>query len=132
MNAFLWVLQLLLAAAYLAHGWLLLSPPANLVEQINASIPRALRLFLGTAEVAASAGLVLPGVTRILPWLVPCAAAGLIPVMMGATVLHLSRGEFSSAATTVVLLVLVTFVAYMRWRVAPIRPRNVVRREVRG
>ena len=126
-NIFLWVLQLLLAAAYLAHGWLLLSPPADLVEQIKASIPTALRVFVGVAEVLAAAGLVLPGLTRIAPWLTPLAAAGLIPIMIGATVLHLLRGEFASAAITAVLLVLVSFVAYMRWKVAPIRPRTVAR-----
>ena len=126
-SIFLWVLQFLLAAAYLAHGWLLLSPPVHLVELIKASIPTALRIFLGVAEVAAAAGLTLPGLTRIAPWLTPLAAAGLIPIMIGATVLHLMRGEFSSAATTAVLLVLVSFVAYMRWKVAPIRPRTVAR-----
>jgi uncharacterized membrane protein YphA (DoxX/SURF4 family) len=126
-NILLWVLQLLLAAAYSAHGWLLLSPPANLAAQIKSSIPTVLRLFLGVAEVMAAAGLVLPGLTRIAPWLTSLAAAGLVPIMIGATVLHLSRGEFSSAATTAVLLVLVTFVAYMRWRVAPIRSRTVAR-----
>lgn len=127
MNVFLWGLQLLLAAAYLAHGWLLLSPPPDLAEQIKTSIPTALRLFLGAAEVMAAAGLVLPGLTRIAPWLTALAAGGLIPIMIGATVLHLWRGEFASAATTAVLLVLVTFVAYMRWRVAPIRSRTVAR-----
>jgi hypothetical protein len=35
------------------------------------------------------------------------------------------RGEVSSAITTLVLLAMATFVAYMRWRVAPIRPRRV-------
>jgi hypothetical protein len=35
------------------------------------------------------------------------------------------RGEVSSAITTLVLLVMATFVAYMRWRVAPILPRRV-------
>jgi len=126
-SVFLWVLQLLLAAAYLAHGWLLLSPPADLVEQIKASIPTALRVFLGVSEVLAAAGLVLPGLTRIAPWLTPLAAAGLIPIMIGATVLHLWRAEYSSAATTAVLLVLVIFVAYMRWKVAPIRSRTAAR-----
>lgn len=124
-NILLWVLQLLLAAAYFAHGWLLLSPPADLAAQIKSSIPTALRLFIGVTEVMAAAGLVLPGLTRIAPWLTPLAAAGLIPIMIGATVLHLSRGEFSSAATTAVLLVMVTFVAYMRWKVAPIGTRTV-------
>jgi len=38
---------------------------------------------------------------------------------------HLARSEWSSAATTVLLLLMATVVAYMRWRVAPIRPRTV-------
>jgi uncharacterized membrane protein YphA (DoxX/SURF4 family) len=124
MNIVLWVLQCLLAVAYLAHGWLLLSPPASLIDQINAAMSPALRIFIGLAEVCAAAGLVLPGITRIGTWLTPLAAAGLIPIMIGATVHHVSRGETSSAVTTAVLLVLVTFVAYMRWRVAPIRSRT--------
>jgi uncharacterized membrane protein YphA (DoxX/SURF4 family) len=123
MNVALWVLQGLLAVAFLLHGWLLLSPPANMVEQMNASIPPAFRIFLGVAEVLAAIGLTLPGITRIRPRLVSWAAAGLMIVMVGATVLHLTRGEYSSAATTAVLLVALTFVAYMRWKVKPIFPR---------
>ena len=73
--------------------------------------------------VLAAVGLTLPGITRIQPWLVPFSAAGLMFVMISATVFHLTRGEVSSAVTTAVLLVLLTFVAYMRWRVMPIRPR---------
>jgi uncharacterized membrane protein YphA (DoxX/SURF4 family) len=123
MNVALWVLQSLLAVAFLLHGWLLLSPPANMVEQMNASIPPAFRIFLGVAEVLAAIGLTLPGIMRIRPRLVSWAAAGLMIVMVGATVLHLKRGEYSSAATTAVLLVALTFVAYMRWKVKPIFPR---------
>jgi hypothetical protein len=84
----------------------------------------AFRLFLGVAEVLAAIGLTVPGLTRILPWLVPTAAAGLMIVMIGAITLHVSRGEVSSAITTTVLLALLTFVAYMRWRVRPILPRT--------
>jgi DoxX-like family len=125
MNNLLWVLQVMLALAFFAHGCLLLFPPAAMVDQMNASLPRWFQLFLGVAEVLAAVGLTLPGVTRIQPWLVPCAAAGIMFVMICATVFHLVRGELSSAATTVVLLAVATFVAYMRWRVAPIRPRRV-------
>jgi hypothetical protein len=50
MNIVLWVLQALLAIAFFAHGLLFLSPPAELVEQINASLPRWFQLFLGVAE----------------------------------------------------------------------------------
>jgi hypothetical protein len=125
MNILLWVLQVLLALAFFAHGWLFLFPPAAIVDQINAALPRWFQLSLGVAEVLAAVGLTLPGLTRIQPWLVPCAAAGIMIVMMCATPYHLMRGEVSSAAVTAALLAIATFVAYMRWRVAPIRSRRV-------
>jgi uncharacterized membrane protein YphA (DoxX/SURF4 family) len=125
MNSLLWVLQVLLALAFFAHGCLFLFPPAAMVEQMNAALPRWLQLLIGVAEVLAAIGLTLPGFARIQPWLVSWAAAGLMIVMICATVFHLMRGEVSSAITTFVLLAVVTFVAYMRWRVAPIRPRGV-------
>jgi uncharacterized membrane protein YphA (DoxX/SURF4 family) len=124
MNILLWVLQLLLALAFLAHGWLFLSPPAAMVEQMNATLPRWFQLFLGVAEVLAAIGLTLPGLTGIKPWLVPCAAVGIMIVLMSATVFHFVRGEISSAIITLVMLVLATAVAYLRWRVAPIRART--------
>ena len=124
MNVALWILQSLLAVAFLAHGWLFLFPPASMVELMNAVIPPAFRIFIGVAEVLAAVGLTLPGITRILPPLVPCAAAGLMIVMIPATVLHLARGEYGSAAATAVLLVVLAFVAYMRWKVKPISPRT--------
>jgi hypothetical protein len=62
----------------------------------------------------AAVGLTLPGITRVQRWLVPAAAAGLMIVMASATIFHLTRGEMSSAITTILLFVLVTFVAYMR------------------
>jgi hypothetical protein len=126
LNIILWLLQVLLAMAFLAHGWLFLSPPATMVEQMNAAIPPALRIVIGLAEVLAAIGLILPAVTRILPSLVSAAAAGLTVVMICATVFHIARGELSSAAITAVLLALVTFVAYMRWQISPIRARRVV------
>jgi hypothetical protein len=46
-------------------------------------------------------------------------------VMICATIFHLTRGEVSSAVTTVVLLAIATLVAYTRWRVAPIQARRV-------
>jgi len=124
MNIVLWVLQVLLAIAFFAHGLLMLTPPAAIAEQMNAVLPRWFQLFIGVAEILAAIGLTLPGMTRILPWLVTWAAGGIMIVMISATVFHLSRGEIASAATTVVLLLLATFVAYMRYRVLPIRARR--------
>jgi putative oxidoreductase len=120
MNILLWVLQALLAAAFLAHGLLFLAPSPQIAAQINAALPRWFQLFVGVAEVLAAVGITLPGLTRIAPWLVAWAAVGIMIVTASATVFHLSRGEMSSAATTFVLLTMATFVAYMRHRVMPI------------
>jgi uncharacterized membrane protein YphA (DoxX/SURF4 family) len=124
MNIVLWIVQVLLAVAFFAHGWLFLSPPAAVAEQMNAMLPRWFQLFLGVAEVLAAVGLILPGLTRILPWLVTWAAGGIMIVTVSATALHLVRGEMSSAAITLVLLIMAAFVAYMRQRVVPIRARG--------
>jgi hypothetical protein len=124
MNGLLWVLQVLLAVVFCAHGLLFLFPPASVVEQMNALLPRWFQLSLGIAEILAAAGLTVPGLARVQVWLVPAAAAGIMAVMIGATILHVARAEVSSAIITFVLLAMATFVAYERWRVVPIRPRR--------
>jgi uncharacterized membrane protein YphA (DoxX/SURF4 family) len=124
MNITLWVLQILLALAFLAHGVMFLAPPADIAVLMNAMLPRWFQVFLGVAEVLAAIGLTLPGLTRILPGLVPAAATGVMVVLVSATALHLWRAEFSSAVTTAVMLLMATAVAYARWRVVPIAPRR--------
>jgi len=124
MNIVLWILQILLAVAFFAHGCLFLVPPAAIAEQLNASLPRWFQLFLGVAEILAAVGLTLPGLTRILPWLVTWAAVGIMIVMVSATIFHVARGEMSSAIVTLVLLAMASFVAYQRQRVRPIQPRR--------
>jgi uncharacterized membrane protein YphA (DoxX/SURF4 family) len=123
MNIILWLVQVLLALAFLAHGVMFLNPPPEIAVQMDASLPRWFQLFLGVAEVLAAVGLILPGLTRIKPALVPAAAAGIMIVTVSATALHLWRAEYSAAGTTLVLLILATFVVIGRWRHRPIQPR---------
>ena len=59
-----------------------------------------------------------------MPGLIPLAAVGLLPIMVGATVVHVQRAEHSSAVITAILFALLAFVAYQRWRVRPILPRR--------
>jgi len=124
MNVLLWVLQVLLALVFIAHGLLLLMPPPEIAAQMVMSLPRAFWVFLGVAEIAAAIGLTLPGLARVKPWLVAWAAGGIMIVMISATGYHIVRGEISSAAVTFVLLLMATFVAYMRLRVMPIAARR--------
>jgi hypothetical protein len=99
-------------------------PPAAMVAMIDASIGPVQRVFIGVAELLAAAGLILPGLTRILPVLTSLAAAGLMIVMASATVFHLMRSETASAISATIILGLVTVVAYARWKIAPIAARR--------
>ena len=94
-----------------------------------AELPRPFWLFLGVAEVLAAVGLMLPGITRILPWLVPSAAAGVMVVMIAATLWHIAGAEYSSAPITLVLLAMATFTAHGRSTRAA---RLVLARGLRG
>ena len=124
MNLVLWILQVLLAAAFFAHGWMMLAPPPEIAAQMNAMLPRWFSLFIGVSEVLAAIGLTLPGLTRIHPWLVTWAAVGIMIVMVSASVLHVARNEIPQALITLLLLAMATFVAYARHRLVPIRARG--------
>jgi uncharacterized membrane protein YphA (DoxX/SURF4 family) len=119
MRAVVWVFQIVLALAFLAHGLLLLFPPAEVAAQMTASLPRWFWLFLGVAEVLASIGLTLPAMTRIHRWLIAWAAVGIMLVMISATAYHVARHEISSAATTLVLLAMAVMVFRVRRRDYP-------------
>lgn len=119
MHIILWILQILLAIAFAAHGWLFLSPPAEMVEAMNASISQTLRIFIGVTEVLAAIGLIVPGMVRAGPILTVLAGVGLMIVLASATLLHLGRSELSEALITIILLMIVSFVTHMRWKIRP-------------
>jgi uncharacterized membrane protein YphA (DoxX/SURF4 family) len=84
----------------------------------------ALHTIIGVLEILGGAGLVLPALTRIQPRLTPLAAAGLALVMVGAAVWHITRGEFPNIGINVANFVMLAFLAYGRWRLAPIEDRG--------
>jgi uncharacterized membrane protein YphA (DoxX/SURF4 family) len=116
MNIFLWILQIALAVMFAMHGWLFLAPPPEMADAIISAYPPPVRYLIGISEVLGALGLLLPGITRIMPILTVWAATGLAIVVALATGYHLTRGEFSSAGVTALLCVAAAFVAYMRWK----------------
>ena len=87
------------------------------------AMPASFIWFIGGVEILGGLGLLLPGVLRIRPGLTPLAAAGLVIIMIGATVLTLAAGAFAVALISLVVGLLAAFVAYGRWRLAP-HPRR--------
>lgn len=123
----LWLVQGLLAAAFLLVGWThAFSPIAVAIARAPwaASLPVALLRFIGVAELAGAVGVLLPSATRVRPNLTPLAASGLATVMLLAIPFHLLRGESPEIVINLVLGALAAFVAWGRARRAPIAPRR--------
>ncbi len=87
-------------------------------------LPGLLVRFIGGCEVLGALGLILPGLLRIRPGLTPLAAAGLVIIMIGATVLTFAGDGVMPALFPLVVGILAAFVAYGRWRLAPHRGRQ--------
>lgn len=118
MNVFLWILQGLLAAAFLAAGVMKSTQPkeklAANMSWVNDFSARTVKL-VGVLELAAAVGLILPALTGIAVILTPLAAVGLVVVMILAAVYHARKGEYSSIGVNAVLLILAAIVAWGRF-----------------
>ena len=116
----LWIVQGLLALLFLFAGVMKFIMP---IEEMTRDIqmPAAFLRFIGVAEICGGLGLILPSLLRIRPGLTPLAAAGLVIIMTGATIVSLMIGPVALAAMPFVVGLLAAFVAYGRWKLAPIR-----------
>lgn len=127
-NVVLWVGQVAVAGLFGMAGLTKLTTPTpELIEMgmgFASRLPEGSRFFVGGVEVLGAVGLILPAALRILPWLTPAAAAGLVLTMIGATLDHAVAGEVGPAGFTVVLGVFCAALAFGRARLAPIQPRG--------
>ncbi|MFN8637100.1 MAG: DoxX family protein [Chloroflexota bacterium] len=114
MNVALWIVQILLALAYLGFGGMKLMLPA---EQLAAGspVPVTFMRFIGVCEVLGAFGLILPWMLGIRPMLTPLAAVGLTIVMVGAVVITVMTMGVMPALLPLVLGLLDAFVAWGRW-----------------
>ncbi len=122
----LWVVQALLGAAFLMAGFTKATQPMDmLAAQMpwTAVVGEGMTRFIGISEVLGAVGLILPALTRIKPKLTALAGAGLVTVMVLAMGFHLARGEMMALPINGVLAALAAFVAWGRFRAAPIAPR---------
>jgi hypothetical protein len=119
MHRLLWVLQVLLALLFLfAGGTKLVMSAAELTGQTP--IPVGFLRFIGLMEILGGLGLVLPGMLHVRMALTPVAAAGLSIIMIGAVVVTIQTMGLALAALPLVIGMLALFVAYGRWRLAPL------------
>ena len=126
MNMVAWVLQIVLAVAFLLHGLLFTVAYGPVAKRSEArgrppsSMAPAFRQFIGVAELAAALGLTVPPAVHLFPWLAPLAAAGLVLVMVGAAIFHARKSEFPAAAVTLIIGGLAAVTVFLRWQVVPL------------
>ncbi len=126
MHIALWIVQVLLAAAFGMAGFMKATTPnAELAAMMPwvSDAPVFVPLLAGVSEIAGAVGLILPAALRFKPGLTPLAAIGLLAVMVLATLMHASRGEFESLPVPLSLAALAAFVAWGRIKRAPIAPK---------
>jgi uncharacterized membrane protein YphA (DoxX/SURF4 family) len=120
MNIALWTLQILLGLLFVfAGGMKLVMPVEEMTKQI--ALPGAFLRFIGVAELLGGLGLVLPGFTGIRPGLTPLAAAGLVIIMIGATVIGFMISGVTGALLPLAVGAALVFITYGRWRLMPLR-----------
>ena len=123
MNIALWILQGFLATIFLIAGGIkvikskdeLKALGGEKMNWVDSTSAISVKL-IGTLEVLAAIGLILPQLTGIMPGLVPLAALGLVSTMIGAMIIHQLRGEGPKAIMPVVILLLMAaFTTYGRF-----------------
>jgi uncharacterized membrane protein YphA (DoxX/SURF4 family) len=116
----LWIVQGLLALLFLFAGVMKFKMSVEeMTQQIQ--LPGLFLRFIGVCEILGGLGLILPSLLRIRPRLTPLAAACLTIIMIGATVISLMIGGVAMAVAPFVVVLLLVFVAYGRWKLVPIR-----------
>ncbi|HMR84198.1 MAG TPA: DoxX family protein [Niabella sp.] len=121
----LWVVQVLLAAAFGMAGFMKTTAPIEQLAQGGMSFVNSYGVgmvrFIGISELLGAIGLILPAALRIKPALTPLAAVGIAIIMVLACIYHISNSEPFMPAT--VLLALAVFVAWGRYKKAPVLPK---------
>jgi hypothetical protein len=120
----LWVAQVLLALGMASAGIIKLVWPDADLEAAYPLFPAVFIRFIGVCEILGAIGVVVPAALRIRPELTPLAAAGLAIIMGGAVISTIMMGAASMIAMPLILFLLAVFVAYGRWKLAPIAPRD--------
>jgi hypothetical protein len=111
----LWVVQVLLALAFVSAGAIKLISPDEVLTAWY-PFPAAFIRFIGVCELLGAVGLILPGLLRIRQGLTPLAAAGLAIIMAGAVATTLTIGGGMAALMPLALGLLAVFVAVGRAR----------------
>ncbi len=112
-NVLLWILQGLLSVLFLFAGVAKLAMPVEALTSLT-GLPGLFMKFIAVAEMAGGLGLVLPHLLHLRHSLIPLAAAGLVPIMIGAVLMTIAKQGVAPATFPLVIGLLLTLVIRYR------------------
>lgn len=118
MDIFIWVLQWILAVAFVAAGLMKVVVP---IDKLSQNMPWVVTVkpgtvrFIGVAEFLGGLALVLPMLTGIAVILTPIAASALALVMLLAAITHFRTNDAKGSIPSIVLFVLTVIIAIARF-----------------
>ena len=120
-NRVLWVLQWIFGLYFIGYGVMHFVVPVGLPELLDwmYDLDPTLHYVSGVAEIIGGLGLILPGLTGVMPELTSWAAVGLGLVMVGAMIYHAGRGEIINISLNVVVAAVMAYIAYGSWALSP-------------
>ncbi|HEX6299376.1 MAG TPA: DoxX family protein [Acidimicrobiia bacterium] len=123
MHRRLWALQIVVGLFFIFLGILHFVVPEGLPSQLEwmYDLSTPVHYVTGVAEIMGGLGLILPGLTKIGTRLTPLAALGLMVLMTGAIIWHIRRGELFNVGTNLAVIMILSFIAYERWRIHPLQ-----------
>ncbi len=119
MNTLLWILQVVMSAAFMYSGIckstfsirkLVYEKGQTGVEYLSLPFVR----FIGISEILGAVGIILPWWLNILPILTPVSAILFAFIMIPAAIIHYKRKEPKNVLTNVVFFCICIFIAYGR------------------
>jgi hypothetical protein len=120
MDVFAWILTSLLALVFLVAGLVkAVTPYPKLMENPSMGWAADFTAWqvktIAALEVLGAVGIVVPWAFDMAKVVAPIAAAGLAVTMVGATIVHGRRAEWSQVAVNAVLFALAVAVAAVRF-----------------
>lgn len=116
----LWTLQILLSGSLIWAGSLKLFQPIETLQTMwpwTGEVSGSFVKLTGVFDLLGAFGLILPGLFRFKPILVPLSAAGIILLMIAAGIFHVSRGETEQIGVNIVFAILAGLIVWGRFKI---------------
>lgn len=126
-NSLIWIAQFLLSATLIWAASIKLFQPIEQLQTMwpwTGQVSPAFVRLTGLIDLSGALGVLLPALFRFKTILVPVVACGIVLLMISASLFHIYRGEASQIGFNILFGLIAAFVAYGRFKLAPLQRKS--------